>query len=1177
MKKYNKGKKILSLFLTLFILGSCCMPVFADTDAVDGVADENLSLQENTEEDLSFDQDNILSITYKETVDGGDITLYDSSSDDSTINSLDSLELPMEIAEITVEFDQNVTWNSSALWIMRASDFERIEDLEANNNTGIPFSELLGQISSDDGVSRLKMEGLFLNYDEEYVVMVNSLRSSTNYFSDCTTFKYVELFRFTTKTPDTVPAGYDEEHPIEIDSAQDLYDIRNDPNGGKKYYVLTRDIDMGELEVSYEYPEGMSFSGVLDGNGHTIKNFAYKSESGVQSTAGLFYQIRGNINNSTCVKDLTFTDVQFGTKDDPVGRSGIFAAVGFGSYTFSNVHITTSQDEVKNKIYTGGNAADFGSLVGQITSVWDVTVEKCTVNNMYVESNGTNSANKKIGALIGGTRTNTSDFLDYDPALKMRECVVSDLEMVINGEGGYAGAFSSTVGNADIENCDAENITIVGTCEDFLQAGGAFAAVLGGVDNQISHVNLNNIKIELDGEMSEAQIGGMVGASADCDYSDIKLNGISIYGTENCNLEGIRNTRYCAVGGMIGGLDRSRSLQYSSTVQNVGISDLKIENIDTKGPFVYAAGFIPYTGQTTKIDNVYVDCTFIGCSSEDPGRFGKIISNYYDENFGNGTATLTVSDTYYNAENGNESNERLNGLFEVTDFGNGADLSAGSSIEATVPVTFDIEVVSDEETVSGSTGEDVSDDTASGEGTTEDGSGDAGETEGTEGTEGTDGTGEGTGDESGDTGETAEPETPAMEPMTNRDSATVSVQAYEALQDEDGNIVKGNKIDSFMEKFGDAVTVEKWKIIPYTADEEGQMTAGSTEGITETNTLVSGTDGMIQADVSSTATVGTEESPAQIVVSVMVNGTERTVTIPYRYVRISSGGGSGGGSSASQDQDKEQKPEITVSGEENGGSTSLSEDGTTLTITPADGYVIFDVTLNGESLGAVSEVKDLETGDEVIVTFAQEAAQEPDGEPDDVAPPSAGFADVADSAWYKESVDFVVDRGLFNGTGAGTFSPQSDMTRAMFVTAVGRLSGETVSGYDHPFADVASGTWYTDSVAWAVAKGIVNGISATEYAPNQPITREQMAVMLYNYAVYAEIDVSGVYSSAVSAMPDASDISSWASEAVAWAYDRGLMTGTDEGRLEPSRISTRAEVAAIFERFVRMTETQTEA
>ena len=122
MKKYNKGKKILSLFLTLFILGSCCMPVFADTDAVDGVADENLSLQENTEEDLSFDQDNILSITYKETVDGGDITLYDSSSDDSTINSLDSLELPMEIAEITVEFDQNVTWNSSALWIMRASD-----------------------------------------------------------------------------------------------------------------------------------------------------------------------------------------------------------------------------------------------------------------------------------------------------------------------------------------------------------------------------------------------------------------------------------------------------------------------------------------------------------------------------------------------------------------------------------------------------------------------------------------------------------------------------------------------------------------------------------------------------------------------------------------------------------------------------------------------------------------------------------------------------------------------------------------------------------------------------------------------------------------------------------------------------------------------------------------------
>ena len=283
------------------------------------------------------------------------------------------------------------------------------------------------------------------------------------------------------------------------------------------------------------------------------------------------------------------------------------------------------------------------------------------------------------------------------------------------------------------------------------------------------------------------------------------------------------------------------------------------------------------------------------------------------------------------------------------------------------------------------------------------------------------------------------------------------------------------------------------------------------------------------------------------------------------FSKIPSGGGNSGGS-----QNTAQKPEITVAGETEGGSTSLSSDGTTLTITPAEGYVISDVTLNGESLGAVSEVTDLETGDEVVVTFAADDGSDIDDTPGDV--PSAGFIDVADSAWYKESVDFVVDRGLFNGTGADTFSPQSDMTRAMFVTAVGRLSGETVSGYENPFADVAAGTWYTDSVAWAAKKGIVNGISATEYAPNQPITREQMAVMLYNYAVYAGIDVSGVDSSAVSAMPDASDISSWASGAVAWAYDRGLMTGTDEGRLEPSRISTRAEVATIFERFVKMTE-----
>jgi len=186
--------------------------------------------------------------------------------------------------------------------------------------------------------------------------------------------------------------------------------------------------------------------------------------------------------------------------------------------------------------------------------------------------------------------------------------------------------------------------------------------------------------------------------------------------------------------------------------------------------------------------------------------------------------------------------------------------------------------------------------------------------------------------------------------------------------------------------------------------------------------------------------------------------------------------------------------------------------------------------------------------------------------------PSYGFRDVAGPAdWSHEGIDYCVRRSLMVGTGVGTFSPNAVCSRAQIVQILYNLSGDTTDygNYYLPFTDVAPGDWFYEAVAWAYANDIVAGTSATTFAPNVDITREQMTVILYGYtAKYAPAFTGG--GTSLGQFPDAGSVANWAYAAMNWAVGNGLISGTGSGSvayLTPQGSATRAQVAAILMRF----------
>jgi len=173
------------------------------------------------------------------------------------------------------------------------------------------------------------------------------------------------------------------------------------------------------------------------------------------------------------------------------------------------------------------------------------------------------------------------------------------------------------------------------------------------------------------------------------------------------------------------------------------------------------------------------------------------------------------------------------------------------------------------------------------------------------------------------------------------------------------------------------------------------------------------------------------------------------------------------------------------------------------------------------------------------------------------------FADVANGAWYSEAVAYVYNNGIMNGTEKG-FEPNASTTRAMLVTMLFRLENKPTGGTAN-FSDVASGQWFSEAIVWAASQGIVNGYENGHFGPNDAITREQLAVVLYRYAQLNGRDVSSKVS--LSSFSDNTAVSGWAQEAMQWAVGTGIING-DNGALNPDSNATRAEVATMIMRYI---------
>ncbi len=185
---------------------------------------------------------------------------------------------------------------------------------------------------------------------------------------------------------------------------------------------------------------------------------------------------------------------------------------------------------------------------------------------------------------------------------------------------------------------------------------------------------------------------------------------------------------------------------------------------------------------------------------------------------------------------------------------------------------------------------------------------------------------------------------------------------------------------------------------------------------------------------------------------------------------------------------------------------------------------------------------------------------------------SKTFGDVPATAWYSDAVTYAYNHGLFNGTSPNSFSPQGKMTRGMFVTVISRLYGETypgdVMGGSSTFADVAENQYFAGPAAWAAERKIIGGIGGGLFAPNENVTRQQMSVIMYNYAKNLNMDIT-LTDTAIAkfnAMPDADKTENWAKEAMIWAMGHDILKGKD-GNLAPEAAATRAEVAQIVKNF----------
>lgn len=263
---------------------------------------------------------------------------------------------------------------------------------------------------------------------------------------------------------------------------------------------------------------------------------------------------------------------------------------------------------------------------------------------------------------------------------------------------------------------------------------------------------------------------------------------------------------------------------------------------------------------------------------------------------------------------------------------------------------------------------------------------------------------------------------------------------------------------------------------------------------------------------------------------------------------------------------------------------AYEDDKITLTITPDKGYEVDKIEIVDDE-GDKIDAKKVDDEDNkytfrmancdvtVTVTFKEEGKTTEDTDKeedkDDEETTELNFTDVKESDWFYKGVAYVVDKGVMSGVSENQFDPSGKLTRAMLVQMLYNMESRPACDAENAFIDVPVGQWYTDAVIWANDEKIVSGMGDGLFAPNMEITREQMVVMLYNYAKYKGYDVTA--SADLSKFADNASVSTWAQPAMQWAVAEGYISGMGDNQLAPQGTATRAEIASVIMRFMEAT------
>ena len=243
----------------------------------------------------------------------------------------------------------------------------------------------------------------------------------------------------------------------------------------------------------------------------------------------------------------------------------------------------------------------------------------------------------------------------------------------------------------------------------------------------------------------------------------------------------------------------------------------------------------------------------------------------------------------------------------------------------------------------------------------------------------------------------------------------------------------------------------------------------------------------------------------------------------------------------------------------------------TFTITPGEGYEITDVLVDGKSVGVVTKYtfEKIATSHTIKAVFRKTVPGAAGCARDDTCLISK-FTDAAPKTWYHDGVHYCLEKELMVGLSETTFAPGMETSRAMIATVLWRLSDSPETGVEASFPDCEADGWYTQAVAWCAEAGVVKGYDNGSFGPGDSITREQLALMLWRYAKLRGQDVSVGENADLLSYQDFDQAGQWAVPALQWAVGSGVVNGKDGNRLDPKGLASRAEAAAMLQRFCEM-------